>query len=63
MNNLQLVLNIPEAEHIFVPFTALSINFRTDANRLSSTAFGCCPEKVKKGERRIFGHLIERHVT
>ena len=31
MNNLQLVLNILGAEHIFVP---LYINFRTDANKL-----------------------------
>ena len=40
MNDLQLVLNIlgaePRAEHIFVPFTALYINFRTDACKLYS---------------------------
>ena len=34
MNNFQLVLNILGAEHIFVPFTALYINFRTDVNNL-----------------------------
>ena len=34
MNNLHLVLNILGTEHIFVLFTALYINFRTDANKL-----------------------------
>ena len=34
MNNLQVVLNILGAEHIFVPFTTLYINSRTDANKL-----------------------------
>ena len=34
MNNLQLFLNTLEAEHILVPFTALNINFRTDASKL-----------------------------
>ena len=34
MNNLQLDLNIPGAEHIFVPFTTLYISFRTDASKL-----------------------------
>ena len=33
MNNLRLDLNILGAEHIFVLFTALYINFRTDANK------------------------------
>ena len=37
MNILQLVLNILGAEHIFVPFTALYIIFRTDANKLLSS--------------------------
>ena len=34
INNLQLVLIILGAEHIFVPLTTLNINFRTDANKL-----------------------------
>ena len=33
IKNLQLVLNILGAEHIFVPFTTLYINFGTDANK------------------------------
>ena len=43
MNNLHLVLNIVlnilGRENIFVLFTALCINFRTDANKL-------CPLKL-----------------
>ena len=34
MNNLQLVLIILGAEHIFIPFTTVNINFRTDASKL-----------------------------
>ena len=39
MNNLHLDLNILGTEHIFVLFTVLYINFRTDGNKL-------CPQKL-----------------
>ena len=39
MNNLQFVLNILGAEHIFVPFTALYIKFRADAKNFILDSF------------------------
>ena len=49
MNNLQLVLNSLGAEHIFVLFTTLYINFRTDANKLYLwLLFWKCVKRWKK---------------
>ena len=64
MNNLHLILNILGTEHIFVLFTALYINFRTDANKLCPLYLLAVVLKMcKTRERGIFGHSTEHHVT